>query len=81
MRSDLLNATARMAESESVKFFKESFVKGGFPDNAFKKWTDKKSPFGSKKTMRNTGTLKQSIRKTEERSQRVVVQSDTPYAC
>ena len=80
MRDDLLRETARMAASESLKFFKESFVKGGFTDTAFKKWTDKKSPLGGKRTMYKVGILKESIRKVEESSQRVVVQSGTKYS-
>jgi phage gpG-like protein len=69
-----------MAASESVKFFKNSFVKGGFTDAFFQKWTDRGSPLGGKKTMYNTGTLMQSIRKAEETGRRVVVVSDTPYS-
>jgi len=69
-----------MAAAESVKFFKSSFVKGGFTDTSFKQWAGKQSPLGGKKLMYNTGALMQSIQKTEESTQRVVVSSDTAYS-
>jgi len=79
-QENLLRDTARMAAVESVNFFKESFRNGGFTDTAFVKWEDKKSPLGGKRTMYGTGTLMQSIQKTEENTQRVVVSSGTPYS-
>jgi phage gpG-like protein len=79
MRNNLLKDTARMAAGESVKFFKESFVKGGFTDSAFERWAVRKSPIGSKKLMRDVGTLMQSIRATEGAG-RVTVLSDTQYS-
>ena len=79
-KENLLRDTARMAAIESVKFFKESFRKGGFTDTAFKEWVGKQSPLGGKKLMYNTGTLMQSIQKAEESTKRVVVSSDTPYS-
>jgi phage gpG-like protein len=79
-RENLLRDTARMAAIESVKFFKDSFTKGGFTDASFKQWDSRKSPLGGKKIMYGTGMLMQSIRKTEETTNRVVVSSDTPYS-
>jgi len=79
-KDNLLRDAARMAAVESVKFFKESFRNGGFTDNALVKWADRKSPLGGKKTLYGKGTLMQSIHKTEESTQRVVVSSDTPYS-
>ena len=79
-KENLLRDTARMAAIESVKFFKESFRNGGFTDTSLAKWQDRKSPLGGKKTMYGTGTLMQSIQKTEETTKRVVVSSDTPYS-
>ena len=79
-KENLLRDTARMAAIESVNFFKNSFVKGGFTDTSFRQWAGKQSPLGGKKLMYNTGTLMQSIQKTEENTQRVVVSSDTPYS-
>ena len=48
-KENLLRDTARIAAIESVKFFKESFYKGGFIDAALVKWADRKSPLGGKK--------------------------------
>ena len=79
-KENLLRDTARTAAAESVKFFKESFVKGGFTDAALVKWPNRQSPLGGKKTMYGTGTLMQSIRATEQTAKRVVVSSDTPYS-
>lgn len=80
MRKHLLRDTARMAGIESVKFFKESFRKGGFTDTSFKQWAGRNSPLGGKKLMYNTGTLMQSIQKTEESAKRIVVSSGTAYS-
>ncbi len=79
-RDNALRDAARIAGIESVKFFKESFRYGGFTDTSFKQWAGSNSPLAGKKPMYRTGTLMQSIRKTEENTQRVVVISDTPYS-
>ncbi len=79
-KENLLRDTARMAAVESLKFFKDSFRNGGFTDTSFVKWADRKSPLGGKRVMYGTGVLMQSIQKTEENTQRVVVTSDTPYS-
>jgi phage gpG-like protein len=79
-KDKLLRDVARMAAVESVKFFKESFVKGGFTDSSFAKWEDRGSPLGGKKLMYNTGTLKQSIRTSEVDERRMVVTSETRYS-
>lgn len=80
IKDNLLRDTARMAAAESVKFFKESFVNGGFTDGSLQKWPDGKSPLGGKRTMYGTGTLMQSIRATEIAAKRVTVASDTAYS-
>ena len=79
-KENLLRDTARMAAIESVKFFKESFRNGGFTDTSLAKWADRKSPIGGKRIMYGTGTLMQSIHRTEETEKRVVVSSDTTYS-
>jgi phage gpG-like protein len=79
-KENLLRDTARMAATESVKFFKESFRKGGFTNASFEQWKKKQSPLGGKKTMYITGALMKSIQKTEENTQRIVVSSDTLYS-
>ena len=38
---ELQKNASRYAASEAVKFFKESFVKGGFTDASFQKWFEK----------------------------------------
>jgi phage gpG-like protein len=80
IKDNLLRDTARISAVESVKFFKNSFVKGGFSDTSFQKWPDRKSPFGGKRMMYNRGTLMQSIRKIEESTRRVVIASDVIYS-
>jgi len=91
MRDNLLRDTARMAAVESVKFFKESFVKGGFTDTSLKSWSKGSGLFMSdgngglaakrgSKTMYAQGTLMQSVKATEQSNSRVVVTSDTPYS-
>jgi phage gpG-like protein len=80
VRENLLRDTARMAASESQKFFKECFVKGGWTDTSFQPWKSRQSPIGGKKLMYGIGNLMQSIRKIEETDARVIVGSDTEYA-
>lgn len=80
IKDNLLRDTARIAGVESVKFFKNSFVKGGFTDTGLQKWPDRSSPLGGKKTLYNRGTLMQSIRKVEESTRRVVIASDVIYS-
>ncbi|MDR1155283.1 MAG: hypothetical protein LBL04_11300 [Bacteroidales bacterium] len=79
-RENLLRDTARMAASESQKFFRECFVRGGWTDASFQQWKNRRSPLGGKKLMYGTGNLKQSVRKMEETDARVVVGSDAGYA-
>ena len=79
-KDGLLRDTARMAASESVKFFKDSFVNGGFTGTSLQKWPAGKSPLGGKKLMYGTGTMMQSIRATEADAKRVTVVSDTAYS-
>lgn len=80
MAKDLTANAQRYAGSESVKFFKESFVKEGFTDNSFKAWPKTKNPMAGKRTMYGKGILMQSVRKVEQNKQRIVVESDTDYS-
>lgn len=80
IKDNLLRDTARIAGVESVKFFKDSFVKGGFTDSSLQKWPDRKSPLGGKRMMYGRGTLMQSIRKVEESTKRIVIASDVIYS-
>lgn len=77
---DLINNASRYAGSESVKFFKESFVKEGFTDTSLTAWKKTSNPMAGKRTMYNSGTLMQSIRKTQETTHRIVVESNTGYS-
>ena len=72
--------TARMAATEAQKFFRDCFQKGGWTDESFQKWQDKKSPFGGKKTLYREGNLMSSIRNTEESENRLVVGSNLKHA-
>ena len=80
MAKDLTNNAQRYAGSESVKFFKESFVKEGFTDASFTAWKKTTNPMAGKRTLYNKGILMQSIRKVEQNKQRIVVESDTDYS-
>ncbi|WP_010664922.1 hypothetical protein [Marinilabilia salmonicolor] len=80
MANDLKKNASRYAASESVKFFKESFVKGGFTDTSFLPWKKSASPLAGKRTLYKKGTLMQSIRKQMETMERVVVEADSEYA-
>jgi len=77
---DLLKNASRYAGSESVKFFKESFVNEGFSDTSFVAWPKTTNPMAGKRTMYKSGTLMQSIRKVEGTMRRVVVESGTDYS-
>jgi hypothetical protein len=80
MAKDLTANAERYAASESVKFFKESFVKGGFTDTSFVSWPKTSNPMAGKRTMYNRGVLMQSIRKAEQSKRRIVIESDTEYS-
>lgn len=71
---------ARIAAVESVKFFKDSFRKGGWTDTSFVEWESGKSPLASNKTLYKNGTLMGSIHKVSESESKIVVESDTAYS-
>lgn len=80
MAKELKQNAARYAASESVIFFKESFVKEGFTDSSFTPWQKTTNPLSGKRTMFNKGDLMRSVHKTEANMQRVVVVSDLEYS-
>ena len=80
MATEMKREAARIAANEAQKFFKNSFVKGGFTDSAFHHWTGRISPLGGKKILYNQATLMHSIQPTEQTEQRIVITSDTPYS-
>ncbi|MFV0506845.1 MAG: hypothetical protein ACK5L5_09095 [Bacteroidales bacterium] len=72
----LISNASRYAATESVKFFRDGFAKGGFTDSSFQKW----QASSSKRTLHNKGKLMRSVRKQEQSRQRVVVGSELEYA-
>lgn len=71
---------SRVAAIESVKFFKDSFRKGGFTDTSFTAWKSTNNPLSGNKTMHKSGVLMGSIHKVTESESRVVVESNTAYS-
>lgn len=80
MANQLIQNASRYAASESVIFFRESFVKGGFTDSSFEKWTQTSNPMAGKRTMYNKGRLMRSIKKLSASLTKVVVVADSEYA-
>lgn len=78
--SELKANASRYAASESVKFFKDSFVKGGFTDASFQKWEQTNNPMAGKHTMYKSGNLMRSIHKQSATTSKVVVIADAVYA-
>jgi phage gpG-like protein len=78
--NELRQNAVRIAASESVKFFKESFVDGGFTDSSFQKWQQTNNPLAGKHTMYRSGNLMRSIRKLSATMNKVVVIADSEYA-
>lgn len=79
----IIKERPRMVAVESQKFFKDSFVRGGFTDTSFQAWAKRISPFGGKKILigkDNTMNLMQSIRVLEENEKRVRVGSELGYS-
>lgn len=80
MAKDLKANAARYAAVESVKFFKDSFVKQGFADTSFVPWKKANNPLMSKRTLYNKGVLMQSVRVKKQNLSTVVVESATSYS-
>ena len=80
MARNLKKNAARYAASESVKFFRESFVKQGFTDSSFQAWAKSKSPMAGKRTLYRRGVLMRSVRKKEQTLERVVTHADCDHA-
>ncbi|MBV5349055.1 hypothetical protein JZU61_05320 [bacterium] len=78
--NELRQNAARYAASEAVKFFKDSFVKGGFTDSSFQKWQQTSNPMAGKHTMYKQGNLMRSIHKQSGTTSKIVVVSDTSYS-
>ncbi len=80
MANELRKNASRYAASESVKFFKESFVQGGFTDSSFQQWQKSNNPVAGKRTMYKSGKLMRSIKKKRETMAQVIVEADSEYA-
>lgn len=80
MANEIKKNASRYAASESVKFFKESFVKGGFTDSSFKQWSKSNNPMAGKRTLYKSGNLMRSIKKQSATMNKVVVIADSEYA-
>lgn len=70
----------RMAATEAVKFFRESFVREGFLDRSLSPWGRRQSPLGGKRLLFGTGNLMRSIRPRSIGASSAIVESDTPYS-
>lgn len=70
----------RMAATEAVKFFRESFVREGFLDRSLSPWGRRQSPLGGKRLLFGTGNLMRSIRPRSIGTSSAIVESDTPYS-
>jgi len=78
--NELKKNASRYAASESVIFFKESFVKGGFTDSSFQKWQQPNNPLAGKRSMYISGNLMRSIKKLSATMDKVVVIADSDNA-
>lgn len=71
-----------MVAVEAKKFFRESFVIGGFTDRSFSAWKQRISPLGGKKILigkDNTMNLRNSIRTLELTPKIVRTGTELPY--
>ncbi|MDR1172285.1 MAG: hypothetical protein LBL24_07525 [Bacteroidales bacterium] len=68
------------AAAESVKFFKDSFLKGGFTDGSLDPWPASRGPLTGKRTLYKKGILMRSIHVSSNTDRRIVFTSDTDYS-
>lgn len=80
MGKDLLTDTSRYAAVESIKFFTDSFTKGGFTDTSFTAWAPARYPMAGNRTMYKSGKLMRSFKKKEATMQRVVIENYSEYS-
>lgn len=78
--NELIKNASRYAASESVKFFKDSFVKGGFTDASFQKWQQTNNPLAGKHTMYKSGDLMRGVHKQSATTSKVIVVNNEPHA-
>lgn len=77
---EITSNVPRMAATEAVKFFRESFVREGFLDRSLSPWGRRQSPLGGKRLLFGTGNLMRSIRPRSIGTSSAIVESDTPYS-
>lgn len=77
---EIISNTPRVAATEAVKFFRESFVREGFFDRSLSPWGRRQSPLGGKRLLFGTGNLMRSIRPRSIDASSAIVESDTPYS-
>lgn len=76
----IVSRAPRVAGVEAVKFFRDSFVRGGFLDRSLQPWQPARSPLAGKRTLFATGNLMRSIRPRTVDKSGVTIESDTPYS-
>lgn len=77
---EITSNSPRVAATEAVKFFRESFVREGFLDRSLSPWGRRQSPLGGKRLLFSTGNLMRSIRPRSIDASSAIVESDTPYS-
>lgn len=80
MLEKLPRARRIIGRVESLKFFRDRFIKQGWEDSAFQPWQKSKHPFMGKRTMLNSNSLMNSLKVQEETDSRVVIINDKEYA-
>jgi phage gpG-like protein len=80
MANELKKNVSRYAAGEAEKFFKDSFVKGGWSDTSFTAWKPSSTPMAGYRTLFKSGKLMRSIRRKEETLQRIVLENDLEYS-
>ncbi len=77
---DIKKDASRIAATESVKFFQDSFRKGGFTDTSFVAWKETNNPLSGKKTMYKHGVLMGAIRKVSESDSKIVIENNANHS-
>lgn len=76
----VLHSRMVIGRVESLKHFKDSFIKQGFNDSGFQPWKKSRHPFMGKRTLLNTNSLMNSIECTSQSVKRVLVETKKSYA-
>lgn len=76
----VIGARPIIGRVESLKFFRDRFIKQGWEDTAFQPWVKSQHPFMGKRTLLNSNSLMNSLKVQEETASRVVIINDKEYA-